>query len=83
MNEPLLFEDLPIIEQARYLRRHEPDKAVAYDLKRHDATHCARMFHAADLAGGMDALDVETRAALLQWAAMIDQDRAVIRGGAR
>lgn len=72
------FEDLPLIDQARWLRRHEPTKAVAFALQRTDGTACARFFY--DASGRDGTLDAETRAALLQWAAMIHADRAVIRG---
>lgn len=61
------FETLPLVQQARYLRRHEPDKAVAIDLA-HDGRALARMFFDAS-AGG--ALDGATSRALHQWAQLI------------
>lgn len=81
MSSAVPFEDLPLIDQARWLRRHEPTKAVAFALKRSDGTDVARMFFTPGRLDGIDSLDAETRAALLKWAAMIHEDRAVIGGG--
>lgn len=72
------FEDLPLVEQARWLRRHEPDKAVAFALQRTDGTQVARMFFDASRGG---ALDAETARALRQWAQMVWADRALIGAG--
>ncbi|MEO8082553.1 MAG: hypothetical protein ABI780_01890 [Ardenticatenales bacterium] len=75
----VLFDDLPIDERARYLRRVDPGRAVAYDLVRQDGQPCARMFFTAGRIAGIDALDPETRAVLYQWAAMIAEDMAPAR----
>lgn len=72
------FEDLPLLEQARWLRRHEPEKAVAFSLQRTDGTDVARMFY--DASGG-GQLDEATARALRQWAGMISEDRALIGAG--
>lgn len=72
------FESLPLVEQARWLRRHEPGKAVAFALQRTDGTDIARLFF--DASGG-GALDAQTASALRQWAGMIYQDRALIGAG--
>jgi hypothetical protein len=73
------LNDLPLGEQARYLRRTDPARAVAFDLTRPDTgMPCARMFY--DASGG-GKLDESTARALRQWAAMIADERAVIGGG--
>lgn len=73
------LEDLPPAEQARYLRRTDPGRAVAFDLTRPDTgMPCARMFYDASHGG---KLDEATSRALRQWAAMIADERAVIGGG--
>lgn len=72
------FENLPLVEQARWLRRHEPAKAVAIDLQRTDGTDVARMFYDASRGGELDA---ETARAMRQWAQMVWDDRALIGAG--
>lgn len=73
------LNDLPLGEQARYLRRTDPARAVAFDLTRPDTgMPCARMFY--DASGG-GKLDESTARALRQWAGLIAENRAVIGGG--
>lgn len=72
------FDTLPLAEQARYLLRADPAKAVALDLTRSDGTAVARMFY--DASGGGE-LDEVTARALRQWAAMIVEHHPAIGAG--
>lgn len=67
------LEDLSFSEQARYLRRTDPTRAVAFDLQ-HGGRPLARMFYDASgrPARGPEALDPQTRAALYEWAQLLD-----------
>lgn len=72
------FESLPLVEQARWLRKHESGKAVAFALQRTDGRDVARMFFDASAGGQLDEV---TAAALRQWAGMVWDDRALIGAG--
>ena len=79
MSGAVPFDALPFAEQARYLRRTDPAKAVAFDLTRPaSGMPLARMFY--DASGG-GKLDEATSRALLQWAQLVHENRAVIGGG--
>lgn len=79
MSGAVPFDALPLAEQARYLRRTDPARAVAFHLTRTDTNMpCARMFYDASRGG---QLDEATARALREWAAMIVEHHPAAGGG--